>query len=134
MKISTGLVPVVKVQRILKTHTRITLGHISGEFPVPPISQDSGEVWVVELRTAKDSKEHPKGTVKQVMILDKEPRVERRGVKLSIPAEEPKESTTRQFEHAGREHNIPDDAVVEEHWIGMFHLKEHIIQWYELEV
>lgn len=129
MKISTGLVPAVEKQRWQSRAEvgYIKLGHASGSLPIPIVGE---YVWVVKLLTAKDTSEFPKGTVQHVMVLGSE----RRGVKLSIPAEERGDFAARQREHARREHNIPDDAVVEEHWLGMFHLKEQVISWYELEV
>ena len=134
MIINTGLEPVVKNHKVLKTTTSISLGHISGTYPLPLAVQNHGEIWLVELVTAKDSKEEPKGTIKDVLILHKKPAVSRRGVKISIPPEERADFAARQYEHARREHNIPDDAVIEEHWLGSFRMKEQVISWYELEV
>lgn len=134
MLISTGLLPVVKNHKVLKTTTNIALGHISGTFPLPKVTQDQGEVWVVELVTVKDSKEAPQGTIQDVLILSKQPVVSRRWVKLSIPSEERGDFAARQYEHARKEHHIPDDAVIEEHWLGAFHMKEQVISWYELGV
>lgn len=128
MLISTGLSPVVKAT------TNTALGHISGTFPLPQVTRDHVEVWVVELVTTKTSKEEPKGTIKDVLILHKQPEVSRRGVKLSIPPEERADFAARQYEHARKEHGIPDDAVIEEHWLGSFRMKEQVISWYELEV
>lgn len=135
MFISTGLEPIVRLQRVPKMTSGITFGHTPGSFPVPLGASEVGEVWVVELRTAKDTKECPKGTIQEILILGREPRVEKRGVRLTIPNEDVRaDAESRRYESARREHRFPDDAVVETDWVGIFHMKETTISWYELEV
>ena len=134
MLIKTGLVPTIKVITVPVVSSDLTLSPLAASLSSEASVLSHQEMWLVDLATAQDTPVAQRGTVTQRLLLDSEPSTRARMVKLQIPADAGKDFASGQFDFAVREHGIPKDATVEEHWLGSFSRKEQIIRWYELEV
>lgn len=129
MNISTGLEATVnRVNYPKRGQANLAFPDMDVEYVLPPMSN---EVWVVELRTARDSATLPQGHLAHALILTKEPKVERKNIAYTIPEGHP-----GQWEYESmmrRRHNIPDDCVAVVLKTDTFML-EYRFSWTTLEV
>lgn len=126
MKLRTGLIPSVQRVHVSADHsthpgTTTVRGH---SMNVP-----DDAVWEVTLT-------EPRAEVSEhVLLLNTEPKIQHRQVKMpvidtAIPGHE--ERYEERYDELRKAHNIPDDAVVQDHWVGNYTLKERVATWYEI--
>lgn len=123
MKLSTGLLPSVHPAYVNADHsTYVGVTEVLGYA----VRMSGAAVWVVTL-TEPHSKDN-----EHVLMFNTEPKVQHRYVKMPVI-----EATVPGYEdgheqHLRKLHNIPDDALVQEHWVGNYELKERVFSWYEI--